>query len=429
MKSASEVIQAIHGARATGKKAGLRNTRALLDTLGCPAPQVLVQVAGTNGKGSTCAMVESILRTAGMKTGLYSSPYLQSYHERIRIDGVPISDERLAEAGEQVLSAADGLACQGIHCEPFELGTALAMLVFAREQVDAAVVEVGLGGRLDPTNALPATLCGIAAIGMDHMAILGDTLTAIAGEKAGIMKPGVPVIAGINPPEVTQVFRDHAQTVGAPLTQLVPEMILQETSMRRGNEADFQLNNRWRQLHIPLPGAHQVQNALLALALAEALMAQGVLISTADVARGIARTGWPGRMEWVENVLLDGAHNAHGMGALNRFVKSFLNGTRCVLLVGMLEEKDTPAMEQELLLLCRHAAGVVTVTPDHLKALPGSALCAWISNNGIMAEYADHLADGLQQARTMAGENGVVIAAGSLYLIGELRTLLGLPWR
>lgn len=179
--NARQVVDAIHASRATGDKQGLRNTRMLLDALGLRMDWPAVHVAGTNGKGSVCAMTESILRYAGLHTGLYTSPFLQAYHERIRLDGLPVTDEQLAAYGNPVIAAAKKLASQGVHATPFEHGTALAASVFEGEQVDAAVCEVGLGGRVDPTNVLTPRVCAITAIGLDHMSILGDTLAQIAG--------------------------------------------------------------------------------------------------------------------------------------------------------------------------------------------------------------------------------------------------------
>lgn len=189
MRNAQEVIAAIHGARYTGHKVGLQNTRALLDALGLNCRVPAIHVAGTNGKGSVCAMVERVLRQAGYRTGLYTSPFLQAYNERIRLDGAPVSDALLEQYGNQVLDAAEKLHGQGIQPTAFELGTALALLIFQAQQVDLMVIEVGLGGRLDPTNVITPLVSVITAIGLDHMQLLGDTVEQIAGEKAGIIKP------------------------------------------------------------------------------------------------------------------------------------------------------------------------------------------------------------------------------------------------
>ena len=421
MRNAEEVIAAIHGSYATGSKHGLRNTEALLRRL-CPEmPVPVIHVAGTNGKGSTCAMVESVLRHAGYRTGLYTSPFLQAYQERIRLDGAPVSDEVLARYGNALLEAAEGL-----QPTPFELGTALALAVFAGERVDAAVVEVGLGGRLDPTNVVRPAVCAIAAIGLDHMKVLGNTLEEIAGEKAGIIKPGTPVICHPAEAGVAAVFAQRAAEVGAPLRQLTADEVIRADCGAHGSTATYQLDSRWEDMHIALPGEHQLTNAMTALAVVEELRRQGFRLPEDAVRRGLAETRWPARLEWCGNILIDGAHNAQGVTALLQFVQAHLAGRRRVLLTGVLAEKLRPEM---LAALSGLADTAVTVTPDSPRALDAEAYAACLNSAGMDAIAADTLAAGLDRARRLAGADGVVIAAGSLYFAGSLRTALGMPWR
>lgn len=426
MRNAAEVIDTIHAARGTGDKHGLRNTKALLSHLALCQQVPVIHVAGTNGKGSTCAMLESVLRHAGMRTGLYTSPFLQAYNERMRIDGLPVDDDTLARCGNPVLDAADVLHAQDIHPTPFELGTALALSIFADQQVDVAVVEVGLGGRLDPTNVVNPTVCAITAIGMDHMAILGDTLTAIAGEKAGIIKENVPVVVHPAEPEVEAVFCTAAGEKHAPLRQLEQGMIVSAQEDMTGSTITVQLERLWENVRVPLPGKHQQRNAMTVIAVCEELMRQGFAITPESVRAGIAAAKWPARLEWCGNILLDGAHNAQGVAMLQDYVRTNLSDKRRVLLTGVLTEKLGDDMLAELASL---ADDIVTVTPDSYRAMTGAELAERFAAIGRVAHPCASVSEGVLKAQSLAGSDGIVVAAGSLYLMGELRSVLKLPWR
>lgn len=424
--NAEQVIEAIHGSYAKGSKHGLRNMHMLLEQL-CPVCRVpVIHVAGTNGKGSTCAMLESILRAAGYRTGLYTSPFLQMYQERIRLDGLPLSDELLVRYGEPLVAVSHKLEEQDVQVTPFEMGTALALSVFEGEGVDVAIIEVGLGGRLDPTNVVQPCLCGITAIGMDHMNFLGNTLGEIAGEKAGIIKQGVPVVCHPAEEGVAAVFAAKAAEMQAPLRQLDHAMLLDAQSDAYGSVASYQLENEWKQVRIPLPGAHQLTNAMTVLAMVEELCKQGWNIPDAAVYAGIAGTRWPARLEWCGKVLIDGAHNPQGIAALRDYVQTYLPDEKRVLLTGVLEDKLQPEM---LGMLASLGQQIVTVTPDNPRAMQAGELAQRLNAVGGKAQAADSLEAGLARAKTLAGETGIIIAAGSLYFAGGLRTVLGLPWR
>ena len=428
MRSAQEIIEIIHGSQQTGNKVGLQNTRRLLEALGLPARIPAVHVAGTNGKGSVCAMLERILRCAGLRTGLYTSPFLQAYPERIRLNGAPISDAVLERYGNPLVEVSAHLAREeDIHATPFEHGTALALSVFAGEQVDIAVVEVGLGGRLDPTNVIVPDVCAITAIGLDHMHTLGDTVEDIAGEKAGIIKPGTPVVCQPAVPSVEAVFAAAAARQGAPLLQLREEMLLRAECDARGSVASYQLGGtRWENLRLSLPGEHQLQNAMTVLGVVEQLREMGWRIPDEAVRQGLATTVWPARLEWCGNVLIDGAHNAHGVTALRRFVLNHLADRRRVLVSGVLKDKLTP----EMLDVLKDLAPVAfTVTPDSYRALDAEDYAAGLRGVGVAAVACGTLDEALRQAREAAGAEGVVIACGSLYFAGETRNALGLSWR
>lgn len=427
--NAQEVIDAIHGVYGLGNKVGLRNINALMDAL-CPDRKVpVIHVAGTNGKGSVCAMLESILRRAGYRTGLYTSPFLQAYPERVRLDGAPLSDGLLTRYGAAVLEVSQHLEAEaGCRATCFELGTALAASVFEGEGVDVAVMEVGLGGRLDPTNFVRPMVCAITAIGLDHMKVLGDTLPSIAAEKAGIIKPGVPVVCHPASAEVAEVFARTADRVGAPLRQMRRDMLLAAEGDAYGSIITCQVGETiWRDVRLGLSGRHQWTNALTALGVVEELRRQGYVLSDEAVRQGMARVVWPARLEWQGNILIDGAHNPQGVAALSDFVREHLAGHRRVLLTGVLEDKLQPDMLSALASLAEDA---VTVTPDSPRAMEAGRLAVLLNHHGdCRAQAAPSLRAGIEQARALAGKDGVIIAAGSLYFAGSLRTLLGLPWR
>ena len=424
--NAELVIEAIHGSYAKGSKHGLRNMHLLLEQL-CPECRVpVIHVAGTNGKGSTCAMLESILRAAGYRTGLYTSPFLQMYQERIRLDGLPLRDDLLVKYGEPLVAVSRQLEEQDVQVTPFEMGTALALSVFEGEKVDVAIIEVGLGGRLDPTNVVQPCLCGITAIGMDHMNFLGNTLAEIAGEKAGIIKQGVPVVCHPAEEDVAAVFAARASEMQAPLRQLDRAMLVDTQSDAYGSVASYQLGDKWSDVRIPLPGAHQLTNAMTVLAMVEELRRQGWNISDAAVYAGVAGTRWPARLEWCGRVLIDGAHNPQGIAALRDYVQTYLLKKKRVLLTGVLEDKLQPEM---LGMLASLGQQIVTVTPDNPRAMQAAELAQRLNAVGGCAQAADSLESGLARARALAGETGIIIAAGSLYFAGGLRTVLGLPWR
>lgn len=404
--TAEQVIDAIHAARYTGDKNGLSNTKQLFQKLAMPFDAVpAIHVAGTNGKGSTCAMIESTLRCAGYKTGLYTSPFLQRFNERIAINGVPITDEQLAHYGKRVLEAA-----KGTQATAFEIGTALAWLVFMSEKVDYAVIEVGLGGRLDPTNVINPKISVITSIGLDHMAILGNTVEEIAAEKAGIMKPNVPVVIAPCTDTVFAIFQSMAK---GPITRLFSDEV-QVIHSARENSCVVVDNLR---IYLPLAGAHQAVNALNAVA-----VLRQIGIGDGDIQKGIANTFWPARLEWHQNILIDGAHNAQGAQALKAYVETYLANEKRVLLTGVIEDKLTDEM---IAALGQIADTIVTVAPNNVKAVSADKLK--VQFEGAVAEKS--IVDGLASAQRLAGKNGIVIVAGSLYLAGEVRSILGLKPR
>ena len=427
MRTAEQVVNEINSAHGDGDEQGLRNTAALLDVLQAWPDCPVIHVAGTNGKGSVCAMLSSVLAAAGYRTGLYTSPFLQTYAERIRFNGTPIDEEKLAKYGSEVLdAAAKSKAEKGYDNTPFGLGTALAFHAFRQEGTEIIISETGLGGRLDPTNVIPKpAVCVLTAIGLDHMQLLGNTLEAIAGEKAGIIKPGVPAVC--YPPDdeaVAAVFRQAATKQSAPLNMLSRKQALIRESGAHGSVVDFMIGSRtWSEMKISLPGEHQVYNALTVLAALDELEKQGIRFPRKAVVHGLAHTFWPGRLEWCGNVLMDGAHNAQGVTAFADFVSAYLKDRRKVLLTGVLKEKLSDEM---LSRLAGTANEAVTVTPDSPRAMRADELAELLAQKGIQARAANNLKESLRQAKELAGNDGVVLATGSLYFIGALRSELGL---
>ena len=426
MLTAQQVIDAIHGSYQTGSKNGHRNVLALLKHMGVAMKTPVIHVAGTNGKGSTCAMLASVLKAAGYKVGLYTSPFLQQYQERIRLNGVPLTDDLMVKYGNPLVEAAQTLGAQGDFVTPFEMGTALAFAAFDGEDCDFAIIEVGMGGRLDPTNIVHPIVCAITAIGLDHMGFLGDTLEAIAGEKAGIIKANVPVVCYPAEEGVRRVFAQRAAELHAPLIQLDERAILRADGDMFGSTVTCQLGGLWQDVRIGLPGSYQQRNAMTVLALVEQLQAQGIAIPEAAVRQGLAETVWPARLEWAGNVLIDGAHNPQGVAALVDYVDACLAGKRRVLLTGVLADKLQSEMLGQMVHISRE---IVTVTPDTPRAMSAEEYAAHLNAHGGCATPAETLSAGLAKAREMAGADGVIIAAGSLYFAGALRTELNLDWK
>lgn len=397
-------------------KLGLERIYAL-DGLDRPQERCrFVHVAGTNGKGSTCAMVESGLRAGGLRTGLFTSPHLSEPTERVRIDGSPVSAERFTEAFNQVHDAVERLSIAGridMHATYFETVTAMALLIFAEEKLGLAVLEVGLGGRLDATNIVTPALCAITPVDFDHEAFLGRSLEAIAGEKAGILKPGVPAVVAAQRPEAERTLRAQAGAVGAPLASAADWIVTDLDIDARGSR--FRLSGEAKfDIRCPLAGDHQVENARLA---AVALYKLGV--SKAAIEEGIANARWAGRLERVSEdpeIILDGAHNPAGARALAAYIDRFYSGRAVRLIYGAMRDK---AVEEMAGILFPRATEVILTAPKQARAVSPATLAA----------LADHphvrMAATIEEAlRSGTGPCDVTFVTGSLFLVAEARALL-----
>lgn len=423
-----EALAYIHGRYRFRVKLGLRRMHYLLNKLGDPHRQYpVVHIAGTNGKGSTAAMLAAVLQEAGYKVGRFTSPHLSSYCERIVINGRPIAPENLAALVQQVkpvVEAADGLPEIGPATE-FEFGTLLAFSHFAREQVDLAVVEVGLGGRLDATNVVSPLAVGITPISMDHREYLGDTLEAIAREKAGVIKPGCPVVTGPQPGAVTEVLARRAAETGSPLYRVGKEINFQ---LLKADLTGTYLNLQWEQepvlsVRVNLFGPHQAANAALVYGLLVILRREGILWRTVDLIEGLNRVEWPGRLELIPgkpSFLLDGAHNPDGCLALVKSLEELFPGKTITAVVGIMDNR--PVEEMAAILAPKLGKVVATLVPDP-KAAPTARIAAAFRRLGVEAVEMPDPQQAFQAVLTAAGDSPVLLT-GSLYLIGALRPYL-----
>jgi dihydrofolate synthase/folylpolyglutamate synthase len=396
-------------------KLGLERIGVLLDALGNPQQACrIVHVAGTNGKGSTCAMIESGLRAAGWRTGLFTSPHLVEPTERIQVAGHPVSAAQFAAAFDQVHACAEELLRQeriDLHPTYFESVTAMALLLFRECGVEWAVIEVGLGGRLDATNVVTPELCAITPVDFDHEAFLGKSLESIAGEKAGILKPAVRAVFARQRAEAEQVLVARAAALGATVTHSSEVAITDVSLHARGN--DFM----WEGLPMscPLPGEHQVENARTATAALEQLG-----VAPDAIQRGIAQAVWPGRLERVAvdpEIILDGAHNPASARALADYLDRFYEPRRVWLIYGAMRDK---AVEEVAAILFPRAGHVIVTAPAQARALRPESI----------RELADHdavqVAADIREALALAGAGpeDAIFVTGSLFLVGEARALL-----
>ncbi|NLD72558.1 MAG: bifunctional folylpolyglutamate synthase/dihydrofolate synthase [Chloroflexi bacterium] len=412
----------------------LDRVRELLSALGNPHHAYrAVHVAGTKGKGSTTAMIESALRAAGYRTGMYTSPHLHTFRERIRRDGEPIPEEdvaRLVERMQPVLAERPEVTV-------FEIITALAMLYLSEEPVDIGVFEVGLGGRLDATNVLVPEVSVITSISLDHTKILGDTLEAIAGEKAGIIKPGVPVVTAPQQAAALGVIEAKATAQGAPLTvvgrdwrwrALDSDLSGQHLAVFRAGHEE---SPEYDRLYLPLLGAHQLENAATAVAALEVLREGGMDLPQEAVRCGLAEVVWPGRLEVLSArplVVVDGAHNPYSMERLLEAVGDHLRYERLILVFG----SGTTHPPADLLRVLLPAADeVLLVHSRHAKATPVGDLAAYADSLGHPGRPAGTVAEGLTAALEEAGPEDLVLVTGSLFVVAEAREawacLCGLP--
>lgn len=408
-RNANEAIDWIHGARYKGQKNGLANTHALLTALGNPQCNFkCIHIAGTNGKGSTAAFTERILREAGYTTGLYTSPYLIRYNERVQVCGVPIADDELVDIMNLISEKVDELLNKEIYPTTFELGTALAFEYFRRKGVDYAVVEVGLGGRFDSTNVITPEISLIAAIGLDHVKVLGDTVEQIAFEKAGIIKPGIPVVVQSQADNILDVFRTAACERGCEIT--VAEMPADYRQHEYGAEFEIDSVN----YSTKLCGKYQMLNAALAI---QGMKTLG--INSNAIQSGIAKAKWPCRLEWINGALIDGAHNPQGAQALRDYLETFFKGEQITLVTGMMHDKSMQEVAEILAPICDNV--IATAVDNEPRAATPEELAEIYKNFGANVSCISGIGNATDAAMKL---DGVKVFAGSLYIAGAVREYL-----
>ena len=411
------------------KKNGLDNTRELLKELGSPEKSMkIVHVAGTNGKGSVCAFTASMLMEAGKKTGLFTSPHLVRITERFQTDGVEMSKNEFLENFKQVKAAAERIMERGFsHPTFFEFLFAMALVYFQKKQVEYAVIETGLGGRLDSTNVIdqPA-ITAITSISLDHTEYLGETIAEIASEKAGIIKNKVPVVVGINSKEVTEIMEAKAQEMMAEILKISRKDY--KICEKNNKHIDFSLNVKYYdyvRVSLPYSAIYQVENAVTAIRIIENLLDKEEY-SPEMINRGLNKRLWQGRMEQaIEDIYFDGAHNADGIRAFLETAKEIARDRECVLLFGAVKEKECEKMIEETAKALNAAAVVVTKlnTPRSMEACQLKDIFEKYTKRQVIC--CENAETAWEKALELKNKERVLFCVGSLYLIGELKAITG----
>ncbi len=413
-----EALYYIHSVCWKGSIPGLERIGALLDKMGNPERTLkFVHVTGTNGKGSTCAMIASMLQKAGYKTGLYTSPYIEKFNERIQINGEMIPDEEICELTEYIKPLADSIFEQPTE---FEMVTALGFAYFARHKCDIVVAEVGMGGEFDATNViLPPEAAVICNIGLDHTEVLGDTLEKIAATKAGIIKAGCEAVLYRESPSVEAVFEAHCKALGVPLHKAEFDSIVSES---HGLEGQVFSCGRFKHLRLPLLGSHQLNNAAVALKAAEVLQKRGWALTDEHIRAGLADVSWPGRFELLQKeplFIADGGHNPQCIEALVENIRKYLAGRTLTVLTGVLADKDYNSMYADVAPFARE---FVTVTPDNPRAMSAEDLAAYLARFEKPVTACQSVREGVRKAISLAGKDGIVLCYGSLYMLGDIKS-------
>lgn len=418
--NAEQAIAYIHSVCWKGSIPGLGRTQELLEKMGNPEKKLkFVHIAGTNGKGSTAAMTASILRKAGYRTGLYTSPYIYRFHERIQVDGVEISDEELAEITEYVKPLADSMAQSPTE---FELVCCIAFEYFYRKKCDIVVLEVGMGGAWDATNVIEVPeVAVITNIGLDHTEYLGDTVEKIAETKSGIFKPHGHGVVYRSTPSVEAVYERVCAERDVSLRKADFDGLVLKAHTLEGQV--FDCGSR-KNLVLPLLGDHQLHNASVVLSIADTLIGEGWKISEQNIYDGIRDVRWPGRFDIVCRkplFIIDGGHNPQCIEALVKNIRDYLAGKKVVALTGVLADKDYADMYKPVMPLVDR---FVCITPPNPRKLEAEQLARYLRQAGAQAQASESILDGVKKAMELAGKDGVVLCFGSLYSIGGIRDAL-----
>lgn len=418
--NAEQAIAYIHSVCWKGSIPGLGRTQELLEKMGNPEKKLkFVHIAGTNGKGSTAAMTASILSKAGYRTGLYTSPYIYRFHERIQVDGVEISDEDLTEITEYVKPLADSMAQSPTE---FELVCCIAFEYFYRKKCDIVVLEVGMGGAWDATNVIEVPeVAVITNIGLDHTEYLGDTVEKIAETKSGIFKPHGHGVVYRSTPSVEAVYERVCAERDVSLRKADFDGLVLKAHTLEGQV--FDCGSR-KNLVLPLLGDHQLHNASVVLSIADTLIEEGWKISEQNIYDGIRDVRWPGRFDIVCRkplFIIDGGHNPQCIEALVKNIQDYLAGKKVIALTGVLADKDYADMYKPVMPLVDR---FVCITPPNPRKLEAEQLARYLRKAGAQAQASESILDGVKKAMDLAGEDGVVLCFGSLYSIGGIRDAL-----
>ncbi|MFQ5443951.1 MAG: bifunctional folylpolyglutamate synthase/dihydrofolate synthase [Nitrospinales bacterium] len=414
-------LKYLYGLTESGIKLGLENTSLLLKYLGDPQLKIrTIHIAGTNGKGSTAAMIHSILCAAGYRVGLYTSPHLSDFRERIQMNGTPIEEEELVALVDRVREVSEKLK---IPVTYFEFATVMAFLYFYEKNVDWGVIEVGLGGRLDATNLCQADICIISSIGLDHMEHLGSDLKGIAGEKAAIIKRGSKVFTAVDNEDLLAVIREKTRNQNASLKCFGEDFrAVARSSGQRGQEIDFFIESRkLEKLFLPLIGRHQVTNAALALATCLELDSQNSQISETAVRKGLQATFWPGRLEVISEsptILLDCAHNPDGVQCLTQALRENFNFDRCIFVIGMMKDKPIEVM---LKIFSQIGDQFYLVKPNQPRSEDPKILRDLLAECQKPVEIVEEIPYALRLARKNSGPHDIICISGSIFTVAEAR--------
>lgn len=420
-----------HAANLAPENFDLQRVHALMASLGNPhRAYPVIHIAGTKGKGSTAAFCAAALQAAGYRTGLYTSPHLEEYTERFQINRVPIPPDDFAALVEAIQPHVAAIP----HITAFEIEAALAFWYFARQNVNAAVIEVGLGGRLDATNVVSPLVSVITTISLDHVPILGTTLAEIAGEKAGIIKEGRPVICSVQPPPARDVIHAIARQRHAPLVQVGDDVRFHPLSAGLEGQK-FQVSYREEppvELDIPLLGLHQVENATTAYAALRVAAENGLILPSDAIRTGFATATWPGRFEILARdpvpLILDAAHNQDSARRLRETLDQYFPTRPIVIVLGVSGDKNVREMLIELSHLKSSEAfgapDLIATQSTQARAMPAAQLAALAHEVGYAEEFAPMIGDALTRANRVVSANGLILVTGSVFVVGEARAIL-----
>ncbi|WP_419742401.1 bifunctional folylpolyglutamate synthase/dihydrofolate synthase [Paraclostridium dentum] len=425
----NEALQFIHESHKFGMRLGLDNIKKLLELLGNPQNNLnIIHVAGTNGKGSTCSFISSILKESGYKVGLYTSPFLETFTERIRVNGENIREEEVGKIVSLIKEKIEIMVSEGYsYPTEFEIVTAMAFYYYNQEKVDFVALEVGLGGRYDATNVIDKpVVSAITSISLDHTGILGDTLGKIAFEKGGIIKEDCPTIVYPQQEEASEVIKNICAEKKSKYIECDFKNIEIKSSNINSQIYSCNINGKeLRDLEIKLIGDHQIKNSIVALNVIDYLNDIKITnISEENIRKGLLETKWPGRIEKIsENpmFIIDGAHNEEGAKSLANSIDKYFENKNKILVIGMLEDKD---IESVLDLLIPKFNNVITTTPDNPRAIDANKLKEKIERYNIEVTCKPNIKEAVDYALEISNKDDVIISAGSLYMIGNVRTII-----